>query len=756
MVSFHWRNTTQAIDNNEWDYSNNLDRLFKIDQWARVFDVDNVIDILVISYTGNFYSISPRTFAERMPRDDETVSNFYVPPNNGKAVTGYPRNGNEDDHKSPMGGPSQKGEEMVRFIDDGQWAAWNGDKEKNKYREFLKDIGEFNQEQNRWSAFYEEIKYQETLRDKDQRDASSIENLSDGWWRYNQLSRLINFITAFQEAVRRGYKFFNPNLQSRINYIKKVWSNENHMLVMYLDAKSAALTWGCFNPDRDDILSNTFLSNIFQSDKLSNRDAMLNMGATHCTKPMPSYAVWGRGRYGMGSDLFSPNTKYRALLQPDGNFVVYDINKGNPINEWAAVWASGTYLKRYRLRSRNKDYEVGLTKPTLVVQDDGNVVIYSRDGTPVWAIGTTGDIRLGLDNDGVLFAFRNNDPNDTVWSSIGGNNHRSGEWSSLAKALITKSCKVGDPRNPMSGFDISKQILDICKTGNHMVENDALCGYLSKKTLDQRMDNPMRDIKRDADKFVKDVLCAPDRLANANDKTKRFCSCFVPYSDVQKKLVANGIATNCTDTCMMDGYRSADQPEACDSKICILDQSIKNLLDGKYISQQCNIGNSTPPAPPAPPAPSAPAAPSAPSAPAAPSAPSAPAAPAAPPAPAAPSAPVVPQFENSSNSVTISRTSTSSSSSNVPQQIPKDTSNVSPQIVSAPNNDPSSAINVIVLVVIFIAFIYIAKVYTFPTRMPSLYSSQLPQYAQQIPPQYGPPMQPSSYPPMPSQYGQAM
>ncbi len=755
MVSFHWRETTRNIDNNDWNYNDNLDSLFKLDQWAKVFDVDNVIDILIISWSGNFYSISPKTFAERMPRDDETNKKFYVPPNNGKAVKDYPRNGSEGDVEAPLGGPSQKGEEMVRFINDDEWAAWNGDKDSNKYRPFLNTTGEFNQEQNRWSAAYEEIKFQETLDNKKQRDAATYEQISDGWWRYNQLSRLINFITAYQEAVKRGYKFFNPDLQNRINYIKKVWSNQNHMLVMYLDAKSAALGWGCFNPDRENSISDAFLTKIFQSDKLNNRDAMLNMGISHCTKPMPLYSVWGRGRYGMGADLYSPNTKYRAVLQPDGNFVVYNINKGNPILEQDAVWASNTYLKRYRINSRNKDYDVALVKPTLVVQDDGNVVIYSRDDVAVWAIGTNGDIRLGLDNDGVLFAFRDNDPNNTVWSSIGGNNHKSGAWSSLANALISKSCKQGDPRNPMSGFDISKQIVDICKTDNNLVNNDALCGFLQKKKLDPRMDNATNDIKRDVDNFVKNVLCAADKLVNADDKTKKFCSCFVPYSDVQKKLVQNGIATNCTDTCMMDGYRSADQPEACDSKICIMDQSIKNLLNGEYISQQCNISNSSPST-----STNTSATPTSPSAPA---------------LPTLPATPTLPDTSNSSNNTNNTNNTNDSAKENKIQMTTTQTTmkDTSKHTTSPPDNveadkkstektgNQSDAANatssqntqtiIIFVGIIIIAYLFIKYASSHPRINPSNMYNQFPQQRYMYPMQQQPmtPQQLPTYGPSP-------
>jgi hypothetical protein len=97
-----------------------------------------------------------------------------------------------------------------------------------------------------------------------------------------------------------------------------------------------------------------------------------------------------------GTELLSQNGQHRAVMQSDGNFVVYRAN-GTP--KWAtgtdgraiggiimqgdgnlvmydpngAVWASGTD---------------GRPGAFLVMQDDGNLVIYDQGGTPLWATGT--------------------------------------------------------------------------------------------------------------------------------------------------------------------------------------------------------------------------------------------------------------------------------------------------------------------------------------------------------------------------------
>src|SRR5262249_36698444 len=51
-----------------------------------------------------------------------------------------------------------------------------------------------------------------------------------------------------------------------------------------------------------------------------------------------------------------------ALMQSDGNFVLY--------NSYAAVWASNTWM---------------YPGAWLIAQDDGNLVIYTAEGSPVWA-----------------------------------------------------------------------------------------------------------------------------------------------------------------------------------------------------------------------------------------------------------------------------------------------------------------------------------------------------------------------------------
>ena len=77
---------------------------------------------------------------------------------------------------------------------------------------------------------------------------------------------------------------------------------------------------------------------------------------------IPQNAIWASGTNGKGV----PPTK--ITMQDDGNLVIYDTYN-------TATWASNTYEKG--------------TKPhKLVMQPDRNLVIYDGSGQPTWATGT--------------------------------------------------------------------------------------------------------------------------------------------------------------------------------------------------------------------------------------------------------------------------------------------------------------------------------------------------------------------------------
>ena len=93
--------------------------------------------------------------------------------------------------------------------------------------------------------------------------------------------------------------------------------------------------------------------------------------------------------------MFSANGQYGAVMQGDGNFVIY--------HDGTALWATGT---------------AGHPGAWIVMQGDGNLVVYSAAGPPLWASGTYGHPGdyADLDDDGVLVIV--GPPGSALWASV--------------------------------------------------------------------------------------------------------------------------------------------------------------------------------------------------------------------------------------------------------------------------------------------------------------------------------------------------
>ena len=98
--------------------------------------------------------------------------------------------------------------------------------------------------------------------------------------------------------------------------------------------------------------------------------------------------------------LRSDNGEFLAVVQDDGNYVVYDAKTES------AVWNSRTAKK-------------GLKPYKLILQPDGNLELRDSTNKDIWVsnYGTigTGPYALGLQNDGSLNVFDSTDA--VTWSS---------------------------------------------------------------------------------------------------------------------------------------------------------------------------------------------------------------------------------------------------------------------------------------------------------------------------------------------------
>jgi hypothetical protein len=85
-----------------------------------------------------------------------------------------------------------------------------------------------------------------------------------------------------------------------------------------------------------------------------------------------------------GQQIETADRKYRLVLQPDGNLVLYSQSR--------ALWAT---------------YTLGEIKPYLVIQADGNLVLYRSNGVPLWHTFTSrqGPSKLVMQADGNLVLY---------------------------------------------------------------------------------------------------------------------------------------------------------------------------------------------------------------------------------------------------------------------------------------------------------------------------------------------------------------
>ncbi|CAK6979977.1 B-type lectin plumieribetin-like isoform X2 [Scomber scombrus] len=100
-----------------------------------------------------------------------------------------------------------------------------------------------------------------------------------------------------------------------------------------------------------------------------------------------------------GDFIISPNGRYKAVFQQDGNFVILADGDDSPI------WATRT---------------AGKNAFRITVQEDNNLVVYTEQNKPVWAsdtwqhyYGYSTAMRLTMTNEGKLVLDKHG---TTVWS----------------------------------------------------------------------------------------------------------------------------------------------------------------------------------------------------------------------------------------------------------------------------------------------------------------------------------------------------
>jgi hypothetical protein len=122
--------------------------------------------------------------------------------------------------------------------------------------------------------------------------------------------------------------------------------------------------------------------------------AMLALAPAVATAATPASTLNPGGTLSAGQELASPDGHYDLVMQSDGNLVLY-------ITGGRSVWSSKTS---------------GQTGDHAVMQTDGNLVLYDASNQAIWSTNTSGAscAHLTLQNDGNLVLYG---PSGAVWAS---------------------------------------------------------------------------------------------------------------------------------------------------------------------------------------------------------------------------------------------------------------------------------------------------------------------------------------------------
>ncbi len=104
--------------------------------------------------------------------------------------------------------------------------------------------------------------------------------------------------------------------------------------------------------------------------------------------------------------LQSSTNKYFAVMQNDGNFVVYSSGNTNGRGRDSPIWASNTNGR-------------GTSPYRTVMQKDGNLVVYDATNSPMWASNTNGKesppYNVVMQDDGNMVIYAKG--NKPIWAS---------------------------------------------------------------------------------------------------------------------------------------------------------------------------------------------------------------------------------------------------------------------------------------------------------------------------------------------------
>ena len=131
-----------------------------------------------------------------------------------------------------------------------------------------------------------------------------------------------------------------------------------------------------------------------QSNAATPQNSSSPVTVTTCDSSSPS-AIVGDSSIDPGGCLLSPDGQYELRMQTDGNLVLYQQSQNNPIwasntavaGDSATLQTNGDLIVKGPAGQAWESGSTTATNPTLVVQSDGNLVVYGPNA--VWATNST-------------------------------------------------------------------------------------------------------------------------------------------------------------------------------------------------------------------------------------------------------------------------------------------------------------------------------------------------------------------------------
>ena len=133
-------------------------------------------------------------------------------------------------------------------------------------------------------------------------------------------------------------------------------------------------------------------------DRITQTDYADNLTFLHVlpyVAPTSASTLGGNGLLVADQSLTSPDGRFALVVQDDGNLVIYQNSNGS------ALWSSGTN---------------GNLPGFLVMQGDGNLVFYGPSNVSIWNSGTSGhaNVVLSMQSDGNLVLYSGS---TAIWST---------------------------------------------------------------------------------------------------------------------------------------------------------------------------------------------------------------------------------------------------------------------------------------------------------------------------------------------------